>query len=327
MAESHPAWVTGINDFEARLASGAMIVPQGVGDQLDPLRVRSGIRDAPGFPGRITFDQNKVMVSPFQAVIQDPARPGQGAYLVTLDAPKELALTAADPALGRVDLVIAEIVTADPGFSVHVATGQPSASPQPPTVTNPLALTLAQIQVPAGGATPTIADRRQFTAALSGILPVSGTADRPANAPSSQFLYRLDTGVLEVQQAGGWGTYRPPRRSVDWLPVVFQNNWGNFASGYVTAGYTITEDGLVRVQGLVKKLNNDTNTTGTIFTLPDGYRPADRHMFTQWSRGRTARVDVLANGEVQANVDGAPDPAWLTLDGIAFAPGRRPVPR
>jgi hypothetical protein len=319
MAERHPAWVTGINDFEARLASGALLTSQQVGDQLDPLRVRSGIRDAPSSPGRVTFTQNKALVNPFQAVIQDSTRPALGAYLVTLDAAKELAITAADPSRGRIDLVIAEIVQADPGFSVRVVQGQPSASPQPPAVTNPLYLPLAQIQVPAGGAAPTVADQRRFTAALGGILPVHTAADRPVVAAGSQFVYRLDTGVLEVQKGGTWVPYRPPRGSVDtWHAVTFQNGWSNFGAEYVPAAYTITEDGWVRLRGLVKKWD-DPNTANAIFTLPVGYRPVAKHIFAQWSAGQVARIDVGADGFVAGTGDVPPDGSYLSLDGIAFA--------
>jgi hypothetical protein len=320
MAERHPAWVTGINDFEARLASGALLASSQVGDQLDPLRVRSGIRDAANNPGQVTFSQNKVLVNPFQAVIQDPARPALGAYLVTLDAVKELTLTAADPSLGRIDLVIAEIVQADPGFSVHVVQGQPSASPQPPAVTNPLHLPLARIQVPAGGATPTPTDLRQFTAALSGILPVRSPTDRPAAAPGSQFVYRLDTKVLEVQSGGSWVAYRPPRGSVDtWHPMTLLNGWTNWGNPYTPASYTITEDGWVRLRGLIK--SGDPNQA--IAVLPTGYRPLYRQLFGVKLAGTSpsvGRLDVLQDGTVLGySTDGAVSAVYTSLDGLSFA--------
>jgi hypothetical protein len=317
MPERHPAWVTGINDFEARLASGALLTSAAAGDQLDPLRVRSGIRDSGNFPGLVTISQNKVLVNAFQAVIQDAARPAQGAYLVTLDAPKELTLTAADPSLGRIDLVIAEVITADPGFSVHVVQGQPAASPQPPTVTNPLYLPLAQIQVPAAGGTPTVTDLRQFTAALSGVLPVRGPADRPVSAPASQLVYRIDTGVIEHQRGGNWVPYRPPRGSVDvWHPLPYLNNvWSDWGGEYAHGAYTMTEDGWVRLRGLVKS----TNKSAPICQLPPGYRPVAKHIFNQFTAGGAARVDVGADGIVTGEFELLPNPAYLSLDGISFA--------
>lgn len=320
MPERHPGWVTGINDFEARLATGLMVTSHQASDALDPLRVRSGIRDAAGEPGRVTLGANKVTVNPFQAVIQDPARPALGPYLVTLDAAKELPLTAADPSLARIDLVVAEVDgTAEPGFAVRVIEGERSATPQPPAVPNPLHLRLAQIQVPAGTAAPTLTDTRQFTAALGGILPVRGAADLPASAAGSMFIYRLDTRVLQVRQGSAWVTYRPPRGSVDtWHPVTFQNGWVNYGGSFPLAAYTITEDGWVHLRGLVK----GGDVTKAIFTLSSGFRPVFHHVFAVRMSGGVGRLDVTTAGNViggSSTADGQISASWTSLDGISFA--------
>jgi hypothetical protein len=241
--------------------------------------------------------------------------------VVTLDAPKDLALTGSDPSLGRIDLVIAEIdSTVDPGFTVHVVQGQPSASPQAPAVTNPLHIKLGQIQIPPGGATPTYVDLRQFTAMLGGVLPVRSVAERPTAAPSSQLVYRLDTGVLEVQKTTGWTPYRPPRGSVDtWHAVTFQNGWTNWGTPFPPAAYTITEDGWVRLRGLIKS----GDITKTIFTLPAGYRPAYEHIFPVKIAGNPgiARLEVYPNGTVGPGpaADGPLNAGWTSLDGVSFA--------
>jgi len=321
MPERHPGWVTGINDFEARLATGALVTSQQTTDTtLDPLRVRSGIRDSAGSPGLVTLGTNKVTVKPFQAVIQDPARPGLGPYLVTLDAAKELPLTAADPSLARIDLVIADVdPDVEPGFSVRVVEGQRSSTPQPPNVTNPFHLKLAQIQIPAGTGTPTLTDLRQFTAALGGILPVRGSADLPSAAPDSMFIYRLDTRELQVRQGTSWVTYRPPRGSVDtWHAASLQNGWVNWGSEHTPAAYTITEDGWVRLRGLVRA----GDVAKPILTLPASYRPLFRHIFSVRVDGaRTARIDVLTDGTVVSpwSGDGYPSAVWTSLDNICFA--------
>jgi hypothetical protein len=321
--ERHPGWVTGINDFEARLASGLLIGSQQVIDSLDPLRVRPGLRDAPGNPGLVTLGTNKATVNPFQAVIQDPARPALGAYLATMDAAKDLALTAADPSLGRIDLIIAEVdSTVDPGFAVHVVEGQPSASPQAPVVTNPLHLKLAQIQIPAAGTAATPTDLRQFTAALGGILPVRGTTDLPSSAAGSLFIFRLDTKVLQVRIGGAWVAYRPPRGSVDtWHDVTFAANWGTYSPSngtFNTVAYTITEDGWVRLRGLAKTVNAGVAGGSTIFTLPADYRPRRQALVTVYSAVGVIRIDVKANGAV--TVTPAIDLGqWVSLDNIAFA--------
>ncbi|HEX2416964.1 MAG TPA: hypothetical protein VHJ83_02395 [Micromonosporaceae bacterium] len=317
MPERHPGWVTGINDFEARLATGALVTSQQTTDTtLDPLRVRSGIRDSAGNPGLVTLGTNKVTVKPFQAVIQDPARPGLGPYLVTLDAAKELPLTAADPSLARIDLVIADAdPDVEPGFSVRVVEGQRSSTPQPPNVTNPFHLKLAQIQIPAGTGTPTLTDLRQFTAALGGILPVRGSADLPSAAPNSMFIYRLDTQELQVRKGSSWVTYRPPRKDT-WHPVAFQNGWQNYGGGFTPAGYTMTEDGWVRLRGLV----SGGATTQPITVLPTGYRPMTVHIFAAkiFGTGACGRVDVRPDGTVIGPYSGDVSATWTSLDGICF---------
>jgi hypothetical protein len=319
MPERHPGWVTGINDFEARLTTGALVASHHSVDQLDPIRVRPGIRDAAGFPGRITLGTNKLTVNPFQAVIQDPARAALGAYVVTLDTVKELPLTASDPSLNRTDLVVAEIVDEDPGFVVRVVEGERTtdATPQPPTVTNPLHLVLGQIFIPPGGAAPTYSDSRQFTAALGGILPVRGTGDLPGPGASSQFIYRLDTGYLQVRRGGQWTNYRPPRGSVDTWHALSANRWKNYGGGYAPAAYTITEDGWVRLRGLMTtEIARDR--FHRMFTLPSGYRPRHRQMWPVVSSNGVIRLDVYATGEIEINV--ALDAAdWLSLDNVAFA--------
>jgi hypothetical protein len=318
--ERHPGWVTGINDFEARLATGLLVGSQQIIDALDPLRVRPGIRDAPGNPGLITLGTNKVTVNPFQAVIQDSARPALGAYFVTMDAAKDLALIAADPSLGRIDLVIAAVdATVDPGFTVDVVKGDASATPQAPTVTNPLHLKLAQITVPAGTGTPSFTDLRQFTAALGGILPVRGTADLPPSAAGSLFIYRLDNRQLQVRSGAAWVPYRPPRGSVDTFHApTFAASWANYpvASGYAPAAYTITEDGWVKLRGLVQTSIARTGAA-TIYTLPADYRPKYRHIFTAFSSNGAIRVDVSTNGAV-ASQPVLQDNDWVSLDGITF---------
>lgn len=321
MPERTPAWVSGINDFEARLATAAGYTsPSQPNDDAGPLRVQSGIRDSGGFPGQVTAGTNKVTVNAFQAVIQDPARPALGAYVVTLDAAKDLALTASDPALGRIDLVIAEVdSTVAPGFVVRIVPGTPAASPVPPTVTNPLLLKLAQITVPAASGTVSVTDLRRFTAALGGILPVRGAADLPdPGGAGSRFIYRLDTRQLQVPLGGQWTAYRPPRGSVDtWHAVTFLNGWTNYGSGWATAAYTITEDGWVHLKGLVK----GGDITKALFQLPAGYRPVEIHMFAPKINGAgVGRLDVRTDGTVMNGfpTDGNISATWTSLSGISF---------
>jgi hypothetical protein len=317
MAERHPAWINGIDAFEARLAAGMPFMAEGKGDALDPVRVRSGIRDSPGVPGMVTLGTNQVTVNPFQAVVADPARPGDGAYLVTLDTLKTLPLQGADPSLSRIDLVLA-VVNPDSGigFEVSVLQGQNSATPQRPAITSTTYLELAEITVRPAGTTPTLQDKRRFTGGLSGLLPVRNAADRPVNAASSTVIYRLDTGNIEVQRAGGWTVYRPSR-SEGWTLAPLVNSWKNYQRTYATAAFTKTDDGWVRLRGLVEGGRIDPDGVIPIFTLPVGYRPPARLLFVaETAPNDNGRIDVWADGKVSC-LKG--NPGWLSLDGISFA--------
>lgn len=315
MAERHPGWVDGVDASEARLATGVLTTAEIVGNALDPLRVRYGLRDASGHPGLVSVAGNKVTVNPFQAVLGDPARPGDGPYLATLDAVKEFSPWTAHQSLSRIDVVTAEVTTTGTGFEVKLYQGEPSGTPARPEITNPVRLDLAEIRVPpAGTQQPTVTDQRRFTSALGGILPVRGEADRPSNAHGSLFVYRLDTRVLEVRRDGEWKPYRPPRGNHEgWQDFVFLNGWANYESGYSKAQYTRTDDNWVRLRGMVK-----AGTIGrAICNLPGGYRPPARVLFGTLGSGNTiARVDVTNTGDVLA-MEG--NNSWISLDGIAFA--------
>jgi hypothetical protein len=52
-----------------------------------------------------------------------------------------------------------------------------------------------------------------------------------------------------------------------------------------------------------------------LFTLPTGYRPAERLIFSVVAGLTTGRIDILPNGEV-AFVSGSN--VFMSLDGIAF---------
>jgi hypothetical protein len=318
MAERHPGWVNGIDAFEARLASGLSIMAEGKGDALDPLRVRSGIRDAPGNPGLVTVGTNQISVNPFQAVIADRDRPGDGPYLVTLDALKQLPLQGADPSQSRIDLVLAVVSPDVPnGFEVRVLPGQTSATPQRPTPASTTFLELAEIRIPPAGTAPTRIDSRRFTTGLGGVLPVRTAADRPNTAASSTLIYRLDSSTLEVQRSGVWTTYRPPR-SEGWTPAPLVNGWVNYGSEFNTAAYTRTDDGWVRLRGLVKNGVVDPVGATPIFTLPTpGYRPPGQYLFVVATNPNdSGRVDVKTDGRVVC-LKG--NNGWVSLDGIAFA--------
>jgi hypothetical protein len=80
-----------------------------------------------------------------------------------------------------------------------------------------------------------------------------------------------------------------------WVAPTFVNSWVNYGGTMATAGYTITQDVMVKLKGTVKN-----GTAGsTIFTLPAGFRPDADMYFPAASGTSVGRVLVTSAGVVQ----------------------------
>ena len=88
------------------------------------------------------------------------------------------------------------------------------------------------------------------------------------------------------------------------------NGWMNYGSGFVGVRYFRDEGGRVTLEGVMQ-----AGSDGVVFTLLDGYRPAETLMFCCWSGGGPYRVDVRANGEVEVQASNA---VFSSLAGISF---------
>ena len=92
---------------------------------------------------------------------------------------------------------------------------------------------------------------------------------------------------------------------------TFTNSWSNYGGDYDTAGYYKDKD-RVYLQGLIKG-----GTVGTsAFTLPSGYRPKKRKIFTVNSNNSFGRVDILTNGNVI--IDSMCSNGYVSLENISF---------
>ena len=101
-----------------------------------------------------------------------------------------------------------------------------------------------------------------------------------------------------------------------WTSVTFQNSWSNYsgASGtYNSTQYYKTPDGLVHIKGLV---TGGSSASAVIFTLPVGYRPAQRCIYTGYSAAGVCRIDITDTGTVFVNTGGST--SFTSLDGIIF---------
>lgn len=105
----------------------------------------------------------------------------------------------------------------------------------------------------------------------------------------------------------------PLTESIKYIdPSAFSAGWVNYGSGYEDAGYFKDPWGIVHVVGLIKSgtVNN------VAFTLPGGYRPIKRLMFSGIDgAGVAQRIDVAANGDI---IPVAGNNAFFSLSQINF---------
>jgi hypothetical protein len=107
------------------------------------------------------------------------------------------------------------------------------------------------------------------------------------------------------------------------------HGWSNVV-GYGPATYYRDDEGTVHLDGVVQSSDHLTfepppptqnwcgpdQSRSRIFTLPTGYRPQFREVFSVDSNNQHGRVDVMPTGEVVCE-SGAGD-QYVSLDGIAF---------
>ena len=97
--------------------------------------------------------------------------------------------------------------------------------------------------------------------------------------------------------------------------VSFNANFSNYGVGYENVTYYKDTEGRVHLSGLVAI--NGTQS-GTMFTLPAGYRPTGQLIFLVMSGSGPARIDVMMNGNVSI---ATAVPGWISTNGISFRAG------
>jgi hypothetical protein len=104
---------------------------------------------------------------------------------------------------------------------------------------------------------------------------------------------------------------------LSWTSLTLQNSWGNYNSGYQTAGYRKTTSGVVLLKGLI--LRSGTPAGGEIIgTLPVGFRPSGRLIFTaSTSPNIGASISVGVDGSITYLTGSG---SWLSLENIRFVP-------
>lgn len=197
-------------DFRQALQS--LMANDGAGSSLKP---RGGVVPGEGAALAVSAPGGTmtVNVATGRAVIPGTTSALQSAYTYLNDSTKAVTIAAAHATLARRDIIIARVQDAAYAgavntFTAEVVAGTPAASPVVPA-TPASSIVLAEILLPAGagGAAVTngmITDRRVWTVAKGGLMPITGVADRPVSPYSGQAVYRLDLGVTEIWNGSSW---------------------------------------------------------------------------------------------------------------------------
>ena len=101
------------------------------------------------------------------------------------------------------------------------------------------------------------------------------------------------------------------------LSALYENSWADFDSGteWADGEYSKSAEGIVRLSGMIA--SGTTTSDTVIFTLPAGYRPAKREMFSCVCDVGMAVLTIKADGKVLTFADVSN--SYLSLSGISFA--------
>lgn len=107
-----------------------------------------------------------------------------------------------------------------------------------------------------------------------------------------------------------------PASYTGWTNLTMINSWVWYdgSSGmFSTPQYTKTSDNVVQLKGLIR--SGSTTYDSIIATLPAGFRPKGRVLYTTANSGGYARFDILSNGEI--HFMGSSN-SWQSLDNVMF---------
>ncbi|MBD8500751.1 hypothetical protein [Paenibacillus arenosi] len=107
----------------------------------------------------------------------------------------------------------------------------------------------------------------------------------------------------------------------EWIVPTLMHSWKPYADGYQVPRYSIDNNGIVRLEGLMTGGVTVANTT--LFYLPQGYRPKGTLLFecagTANSVAAATRIDVGSEGRVFINQGNTNiNTSYLSISGISF---------
>lgn len=155
-------------------------------------------------------------------------------------------------------------------------------------------------------------------------------ADGSEGAPAYTFLADQDTGMyrpttneLDLVSGGTTRARLDSQRGVK-NAISYQGGFENYGGSFDTGAYYKSIDGVVHLQGLVRK----TGSSSTWITqLPTGYRPPGTLIVmviasiggTTWGR-----LNIRSNGILECSTNIASGTGWISLSGISFIAASAP---
>lgn len=143
--------------------------------------------------------------------------------------------------------------------------------------------------------------------------------------PTTTDVYGIVKPTSGAEPANGYGALTDLADSVEaalvtaptFTNVTYNGSWTDFGSPYEEVSYTLSVQGIVRLRGVAKHAT--TSTTGTVFTLPSGYRPAKTRRLYLGANNGVALVHIDSAGvvSVQSYLSSG-TAAALSFDQVAF---------
>ncbi|MGC5664921.1 hypothetical protein ACN261_31525 [Micromonospora sp. WMMD723] len=269
---------------------------------------RQGVR--PGGPAlQVTLAVSTITVATGCACVDPGLSTAQGPYWVALPAAETHTLAAANATNPRKDIVILRVYDNDEDSSglrtarSEYLVGVAGASPSEPAVPAG-AVRLATIDVPqSGGGAAVVTDRRPWTVAAGGILPVANQAARDALSPyDGQYVHRLDTGALEGRSGGQWQV-----RAI--APISLEAT--ATASPQAISASTVTA---ITWQAASENVGGFTKPSGFEFTVPAAglYVATVQGLVSNGQSGR-AFVNMVMDGRAyRASFGGVSESGWAS---------------
>lgn len=255
VALHNAAWMDGIqvnaNDLRLQTVAGGLTGASPSGST--GIAARPGVRYGNGNPFQVSASSGmSITVNAGFAFVQGSTSATAGMYTGCLDTTSTLTVTTSDPTNPRIDNVIVQFVDNGNNTStgtVNIQAGTPAASPSAPALPAN-SLLLATVAVGAGVSSITggnITDKRVYTVAAGGILPMSSTS---GGITGQAGLYAHDLGSGRLRVSDGSGNAKQPK--IGAFAAVANQVTGNVST--VVGSYTtvvsvnVTVDGSTEVE-------------------------------------------------------------------------------